>query len=206
MKVRIFLFFLIFTGLSPALMAQRSSKQDLQTLYKNTDRKTEHGGYAALSVGYMELEGQDVLTLGGRAAWIIDHNVAIGLAGKSMINTILLEGYWEDTTDSYYLVGGYGGIFIEPIILPKYPVHITAPFLIGAGWLTLNEYTWYSPYDWDTFFIVEPGLEMELSLLKFFRISLGVSYRYTTNLRMKYIPEDMMHGFSGNITFKFGAF
>jgi len=43
----------------------------------------------------MEVEGQDVLTLGGCAGWIIDHNVAIGLAGKWMINTILLEGYWR---------------------------------------------------------------------------------------------------------------
>jgi hypothetical protein len=206
MKIRIFLFLLILTGFSPALLSQDTTKQELPTLYKNTDHKTEHGGYAGVSVGYMEVDGQDVLTLGGRAAWIIDHNVAIGLTAKAMINTILLEGYWDNPDSSYYLVGGYGGIFIEPIILPKYPVHLSAPFLIGVGWLTLNEYTWYSPYDWDSYVIVEPGLEMELSLLKFFRISVGASYRYTTNLRMEGVPENLMHGFGGNITFKFGAF
>jgi hypothetical protein len=206
MKIRLLFLLITLAGLSPALSAQDTTKQELKTLYKNTDAKTEHGGYAGLTMGYLEVEGQDVMTLGLRAGWVIDHNVAIGIAGKYMINTILLEGYWEDPATQYYLVGGYGGIFIEPIIIPKYSVHISAPFLIGGGWLTLNEFAWYSPYDWDSFFIVEPGLEVELSLLKFFRISIGGSYRYTTNLRMESVPENMMQGFGGNITFKFGAF
>lgn len=205
MKIRILIIVSVIICFSTYIWGQDTIIQELPTLYKNVDQKTEHGGYAGLTVGYLEVDGQDVLTLGGRAGWVIDHNVVIGLAGKALINTIKLSDYWADSS-SYYLVGGYAGIFIEPIILPKYPVHIAAPFLIGAGWLTLNEYTWYSPYDWDSYFIVEPGLEVEFSLLKFFRISLGVSYRYTTNLRMQGVPENLMHGLGGNIAFMFGAF
>ena len=29
--------------------------------------------------------------------------------------------------------GGYGGFYFEPILLPKFPAHITLPVLIGVG-------------------------------------------------------------------------
>jgi hypothetical protein len=192
-------------GLSFTLLGQEETGQDPPTLFKDTDNKIDHSGYAAISVGYLEIDGHDVLTLGGRAAWLIDHNIAIGLAGKGLLNTIYLDGYWPDDA-GYYLVGGYGGLFIEPVIIPDWPVHIAMPFMFGGGWLTLNEYVWYSPFNWDSFFIIEQGLELELSMVKFLRIGFGVSYRYSTNLRMEYLPETMLNGFGGNITFKFGVF
>lgn len=205
MKIRFLISVMVLMGLTVVLMAQEESKPELQTLYNDTDNKIDHSGYAALSVGYIRVDDQDVLTLGGRAAWMIDHNIAIGLAGKGLINTIKLQGYWPDDA-SYYLVGGYGGLFIEPIIMPNFPVHLSAPFMLGGGWMTLNEYLWYSPFNWDSFFIIEQGLELELSMVKFMRICFGVSYRYSTNLRMEYVPETLLNGFGANVTFKFGAF
>jgi hypothetical protein len=205
MKTRFLFLIIMMMGLSTVMSAQEEDKPELGTLFKDTDNKIDHSGYAGLSVGYLKIDGQDVLTLGGRAGWIIDHNIAIGLSGKGLINTIYLEGDWPDQ-DGYYLVGGYGGLFIEPIIIPKWPIHISMPFLFGAGFMTLNEYEWYSPYNWDSFFIIEQGIELELSMVKFFRIGFGVSYRYTSNLRMEYVSETLLNGFGGSITFKFGVF
>jgi hypothetical protein len=87
-----FLFFIIMLmGLPTILSAQEGDKPELGTLFKDTDNKIDHSGYAGLSVGYLQIDGHDVLTLGGRAGWIIDHNMAIGLAGKGLLNTIYLE-------------------------------------------------------------------------------------------------------------------
>lgn len=194
------------------------SNEEMKTIFGNRDNKISHGGYAGLSVGYTQIDGEDVMTLGGRAGWVIDHHVTIGLAGNAFMNSILIDGYWpadQGYNDGYYLVGGYGGFFVEPIVFPNFPVHVSFPILIGAGGVALNDDTWhdykyeddyYDPYDWDSYFVVEPGVEIELNLVKYFRIAFGASYRYTSNTHMAYVPKDLMNGFNGNVTFKFGKF
>ncbi len=130
-----------------------------------------------------------------------------------MVNTSELN---LQIPEHLYLVGGYGGFFVEPIIAPNFPVHVSIPIMIGGGGLALNESTWhdqnwdhnynYQPYDWDSYFVLEPGVEVEMNVVKFFRIALGGSYRYTSNLHISYLPKDMMCGFNGYVTFKFGKF
>jgi hypothetical protein len=134
------------------------------------------------------------------------------------MNSIYIDGYWPDNlgyNDGYYLVGGYGGFFVEPIIAPNFPVHVSFPIMIGGGGLAMNENTWhdydweydyYEPFDWDSYFVIEPGIEIELNVVKFFRIGFGVSYRYTSDLHMQYVPKDMMNGFNADVSFKFGKF
>ncbi|HNQ83983.1 MAG TPA: hypothetical protein PKM34_10095, partial [Bacteroidales bacterium] len=67
-------------------------------------------------------------------------------------------------------------------------------------------YDYYGYYNWDSFFVVEPGVEIELNVIKFFRIGVGASYRITTNLSMDGLPKDMLNGFNAAVTFKFGKF
>jgi hypothetical protein len=68
------------------------------------------------------------------------------------------------------------------------------------------EADYYEPYDWDSYFVVEPGVEVELNVVKFLRVAFGASYRFTSNLHISEVPKDMMNGFNGNVTFKFGWF
>ena len=65
---------------------------------------------------------------------------------------------------------------MEPIIAPNFPIHVSFPLIIGGGGLALNDDTWhdyeweyddYEPYDWDSYFVLEPGVEVELNLVKF---------------------------------------
>jgi hypothetical protein len=189
---------------------------EMQTLFGDRDNKVDHGGYGAFSVGYTQIANQDVLTLGGRAGWVIDHHITLGFAGKAFVNSVFIDGYWDEIgEDGFYLVGGYGGFFIEPIIAPNFPIHASFPILIGGGGLALNDHTWhdydyeydyYEPYDWDSYFVFEPGVEVELNVVKFFRVAFGASYRLTSNMHMAYVPKDMMNGWNGSVTFKFGWF
>jgi hypothetical protein len=218
MKARIFLAALLVLGLMSGSYSQERSGNEMQTLFGNSDKKISHGGYGAISVGYTQIDGQDVWTLGGRAGWLIDHHVTVGLAGKAFMNSVFIDGYWpteQGYQNGYYLVGGYGGLFIEPIIAPFSPIHVSFPVLIGGGGLALNENTWhdydweydyYEPFDWDSYFVFEPGVEIELNVVEFFRIGVGASYRLTSNMHMAYVPKDMMNGFNAAVTFKFGKF
>ncbi len=213
MKSRIILIGLLIVGLQMIANAQREN-EDIQTLFGNGDRKIDHGGYAGLTVGYSQIGGQDAVLLGGRAGWVIDHYVTLGLAGKAMVNSIYLDDYWPDET-GYYLVGGYGGLLVEPTIAPRFPIHLSFPIIIGGGGLALNDYTWhdyeweyddYYAYDWDSFFVLEPGVEVELNLVKFLRIGFGASYRYTTDMHMQNVPKDLMRSWNYGFSLKMGVF
>ena len=217
MKTRLLLAAMIIIGFVAMTYGQEEKNHEMKTIFGNTDHKITHGGYAAFSMGYTQINGQDAYTLGGRAAWIIDHNLALGIAGKGLVNSIYLSGFWDqiNPVQGYYLVGGYGGFFIEPIIATNFPIHVSFPILIGGGGLALNEYTWhdyqwdnndYNPYDYDAYFVFEPGVDIELNLVKFFRLAFGVSYRFTSNLNMNYVPKDMMNGINASMTLKFGKF
>jgi len=217
MKTRLLLTALMIIGFTVLTYGQEEKDNEMKTIFGNTDHQISHGGYAALTVGYTQIDKQEAFTLGGRAAWVIDHHVAVGLAGTALINSVYLEGYWDNIYpgQGYYLVGGYGGFFVEPIIATNFPIHVSFPIMIGGGGLALNDYTWhdyqwdehdYNPYDYDAYFVVEPGVELELNVVKPVRIAFGVSYRFTSNLHMNYVPKDMMNGFNGTLTFKFGKF
>ncbi|MCK9399329.1 MAG: hypothetical protein M0Q51_04970 [Bacteroidales bacterium] len=203
-------------GIIAVSYGQEEKSKEMKTIFGNTDHRISHGGYAALSVGYTQIDGEDVMTLGGRAGWLIDHHVTIGLAGKAFMNSVFIEGDFPNITENgLYLSGGYGGFFVEPIVAPNFPVHVSFPILIGGGGLVLNDQTWHDynwendydePYDWDSYFVVEPGVEIELNVIKCFRVAFGASYRYTSNLHMAYVPKNLMNGFNGSVTFKFGKF
>jgi hypothetical protein len=218
MKTRILLAVIVVLGLSAATFGQERTGNEIQTIFGNPDKKIDHGGYGAFTVGYTSIDGEPVLTLGGRGGWLIDHHVTLGFAGLGFATETYIDGYWPDQAgfqEGYYMVGGYGGFFVEPIIAPFSPIHVSFPILIGGGGLTLNETSWhdynweydyYEPFDWDSYFVFEPGVEVEMNVVKFFRIALGASYRLTSNLHMDYVPKDMMNGFNASMTFKFGKF
>ena len=216
MKARILLVGLMALGITVVSLGQEQQTDEIKTIFGNKDSKIDHGGYAAISVGYTQIDKQDVMTLGGRAAWVIDHHVAVGLAGKAFMNSVFIEGDFPNTIENgLYMSGGYGGFFVEPIIAPNFPIHASFPVMIGGGGFVLNDQTWhdynwdneyYEPYDWDSYFVVEPGVDIELNVVKFFRVAFGASYRFTSNLHISEVPKDMMNGFSGSVTFKFGWF
>ena len=43
-------------------------------------------------------------------------------------------------------------------------------------------------------------------MLKHFRIAVGVSYRYTSPIRLEYLSASVLNGLSGTVTLKFGKF
>jgi hypothetical protein len=203
----------------------KPQKGEYQTIFGNKEGKVSHGGYAAITTSYSQVAGKDIFGIGGRAGWLIDHHVTIGIMGQGFVNSIYVDTYDfptypdEDPIDGLYLVGGYGGLFVEPIIAPNFPVHVAFPILIGGGAAAWNYYTWYDygwkdgyyydhydPYDYDGFFVLQPGVEIELNLAKFMRASVGASYRYVADLQLDGTPKDALNGFTGNFSLKFGKF
>ncbi len=203
---------LILTALLLSLVAvSQENKDEMRTLLGNRN-SISHGGYGALTIGYTAIDGKDAFLVGAKGGWMVDHRITIGLAGTSFVNDIYLPGYYYDEKTN--LVGGYGGLLIEPVVAPFSPVHIAFPVIIGAGGIAQVNYSWwehdhyYEPKVWDSdaFFVIEPGFEIEANIVHFMRLAFGVSYRHTSKIRMNEAKPDVMRGLSAGISFKFGKF
>jgi hypothetical protein len=101
--------------------------------------------------------------------------------------------------------------------MPKFPVHVSFPILIGAGGVAVvrdnNDDDWDDDFESeasDAFMVIEPGVEVELNITHFFKFCIGAHYRYTSDVDIDEgdynIPTDILHGFSGGVSFKFGKF
>lgn len=213
MKKRVYLI-AILTVFGLTAVAQENQNEYRAIFNKKSDQKISHGGYGAFGVGYSTIDDKDALLFNFKMAWVIDHKVGIGFAGTGFFNN--LDKKFNDT--ERYLAGGYGGLLVEPVLYSNWPVHLTFPLIMGAGgvstlpkdywnWDPINTYQ----YDYDVFFFVEPGVEVELNMVKFFRLAVGASYRFTNGIIINNpdyapVPIDALDGLNFHMNFKFGKF
>lgn len=180
-----------------------------------------YGGYGALTLGYTQLGEYSAFLPGIKGAWIIGHTLSLGFQGAGFISE-LTTGVIPGEEYSF-IAGGCGGFLIEPILFGYKPVHVTLPIVIGAGALVYqsseNAYNYQTgsmhPTDYDQFFMLQPGVEVELNITRFFRMALGASYRFTSdiNLTTTYNTETIvildskdLNKLVLGLSFKFGIF
>jgi opacity protein-like surface antigen len=188
----------------------RRNPGEVQTLF---DPHSGSGGYGAFTIGYTQINQQDAILIGGRGEWVIGHGFGLGLGGYGFINDPIYNPIDEL---NYSLAGGYGGLMLEPILFGWFPVHLSFPILVGAGGVANTSYSanWSDPYEYydgyveeaTAFFVAEFGAEVEFNLVRFFRLAVFGSYRYTSDIIMEDTPVDALRGWSAGMTFKFGSF
>ena len=137
---------------------RKSERQERFTGRNNNEIQTltgpgrNLGFYFGFTTGYSQVDNYDAFSAGATLAMIANHGLAIGFSGKGFFS----EPYklTDVTNTSYNYAGGYGGLLIEPIIMPKSPVHVSFPILLGVGGITRNRLvnTDY-PYDYTDVFV-----------------------------------------------------
>jgi len=212
-RCSLFLFLAVLFNI--ACLSQVDSGE-IRTLFKKTDssKKVPIGWFVGPDGMYTQFKHRDVFLGGLNFGITINHFFSVGLAGNVILNSCNL---WYEKIEEHqgaYLAGGYAGAFLEFTVAPKFPVHVSFPVLIGGGGLTYV-YNFYSDWnqfwdltslDWDAFFVVEPGVRIELNVIKAFRIFVGGSYRYTPDLELMNTSPDLINNFNGIIGLKFGKF
>lgn len=185
---------------------------EIQTLFSNHNNI---GYYGSFSVGYSEIDGLEALVTGGRAALIFNHKMALGLAGYGFFNNLDDYNHLYDGKASYYLTGAYGGVLIEPIIGGLKLVHVTFPLLIGVGGVAARKHYILEngeiPYtidypEHDVFFVIKPAVELEVNIIRFFRIAATLSYRIAPHFDLVSVDNDALEGLQFSFNFKFGKF
>ena len=186
--------------------------------YKNHEMKTllghdrGGGGYCSFSTGYSNINDLDAIMFGGRFSWMASHSLGIGMGATGFMN----EYHYEPAIDKdVFLTGGYGGLYIEPVLFPRLPVHLSFPVLLGFGGISFisvdNEFNDNFLEDSKAFLLIEPAAEVELNLTRFLRLAVGASYRLPTPFNVGLpgsysIDVESLRTPSYTVTLKLGKF
>ena len=186
--------------------------------YRNKEMKTllgrnrSGGGYVSFTSGYTRIDNEHALLFGGRIAWVASHSVGVGLGATGFMN----EYHYNASLDrDVFLAGGYGGLYIEPILFPRSPVHLSFPVLLGGGGISYvsrdRDFNENFIEESKAFLLVEPSAELELNLTRFFRLAFGVSYRFPSKFDIGTnsgypIDVESLKEMSYTVTMKFGKF
>ncbi len=129
------------------------------------------GAYGALTMQFTRVDDRDAFIFGMKGGLITGHMISMGLTASVLFNDV---HYDSEMGADVSLAGAYGGFFVEPILMPNMPVHVAIPVTIGVGGaslLRLNDDEWGTNFDsgvTDAFMIIEPGVELEFNVTRFF--------------------------------------
>ncbi len=172
-------------------------------------RPIDHGGYGGPWLIVAPVKNEAGLFLGGYGGWFINHCFLIGGGGYSLVSE-LKAPVLGPNGETLYFEMGYGGLVFEYVDKSHKMVHYTIKTLIGAGELVYNykmsEGNWPFDHTNDSFFIIEPDINMELNVSTHFRAGLGVGYRYISGVQLEGITDEELSGLCANLTLKFGSF
>ena len=110
---------------------------------------------------------------------------------------------------------GQVGLVTEYVVKSNKPVHIAFNLFSGAGFTLQydrygyhnNNQNWQDEVkDENWFFVLEPGAQVELNLLKWMRFCPGISYRATFGSDGRGVSDKDLSDISYNATLKFGKF
>jgi hypothetical protein len=200
-------FFLAAAFLISGATTQSVFAQQAETLF---DGNVSHGGFGGPVVQIGEVAGTMGAWVGGRGGWIINldqnHAISLGGGGYGLVTNHRVPVSF-DGNDDLYAMGGYGGFIFEYTNRSYRLMHLTVSALIGGGGLMLRDRNFDEVKDdVENYFVLEPGIQAELNVTRFFRIAAGASYRFTSGISSFGFTDEDFSGLNGVITFKFGGF
>lgn len=208
--------FLMFLACAGFVRAQDEERP--RTLLGDSNQVT--GAYFGMTGRYTSVLDADVVHFGFSAAVVINHRMNIGAVGTwstSVIKNEAYRQYLEDNGQANDLSGlelryGYWGVLVEPLLWHRSAVHLAVPVVIGMG---SASYSFPPPNsdgyqrnrtDGQAFFALEPGLELEVSIVRGLRIGMGGSYLYTSDITLPETPRDVLRTPMARLTIKLGEF
>lgn len=186
-----FIVFLVFIAAVP--LAVQAQERTLM------GEPVESGGYLGPGWKISSIDNDLGILIGGRGGWVINRTFMLGCGIYCLASDIYITD--SALTEANKLKMRYGGFVLEYIIMPDWLVHFSAHSLLGYGRVKYDPRDSYK----DHFFVLEPGLNLEVNVTKWLRIGAGVTYRFINGVSgMPGISDSSLSGFTGELVFKFG--
>ena len=225
-SVRI-LFITMLLGLTSL---NQAISQEFKTIF-DSNKPIHVSGFGGPIVEFSGVDGKFATSVGGGGAMIVNNlffgGYGMGLATihyKDIISYDPITSKFENYSNTQ-INFGHGGFWIGGILKPTEAIHFAFSAKIGWGGISLmdqmNYQSYYQPTVIDNVFVFTPQAEVELNLIRWFKINFGVGYRlvsgtdltynaYTSDLQyigqQKYFENSEFNSFSGSISLLFGGF
>jgi hypothetical protein len=170
------------------------------------------GGYGGLDVAYSRMFGRDGVVAGAQGAVLINHRLALGIAGYGWSNP--LDGPSAANGDAQHFETGYGGFTAHySVYFDQLPIYFTVGALVGAGAIDLTDENHDNGFDGfddrpseDVFAVFQPDVAVHANLTKWMRVGLTAGYRLTSGVDHLGFKESDVNGlmFGGQV--QFGSF
>ena len=191
MKKIVYLFFILslFTG-----MKQLYAQQEEETTQSILSDKTVLSGFGSPYVEFSSVNNQFAVCIGGGGALMIDHTFFIG----GYFEGIMTNHYRQDLqtivdAEKPKISLEHGGIWMGYVYKPKKAIHGGLSMKLGWGEIDLKDEgngNPYSDYDYrDRIFTVQPQVEVEFNMTKWFKINVGAGYRIVTGIDATYLDD-----------------
>ena len=195
----------IIIGLATLSFAQDQideiqKKDQMQTLFGFESKIT---GYGSLDTKFTRLNDKDAVIVGGHGGVIFNSYFYFGLGAYGLVTTNQFPG--SSPEESLDMQMGYTGLMMGFNVMPKKVIHFSVPLFLGVGNLELEHNNIF--VENSAFLLFEPGVQLEVNVVQFMKIGLGVGYRmvHGTNLRNELTDDDLSY-WSGNFSLVFGKF
>lgn len=212
MKYIIKISLIIFFAFNTFVTQSQESKDYLEF----DDRKNiVHGVYFGLGMRYGIINGDDTAFGNFKIAYVANKKVEIGFALTALFNEKPNDAPELFSGSKIALIGGYGGLHVEPILFGKKFISVSFPLLIGGGVVTYTGNRGNDEYrhvkdddfdDFDDFFVVEPGINVLYNFSRFTQLETGIKYRFTSQYNHLPYRKGNLNGFSVGVGLKIGIF
>ena len=209
---------IVFALSSGNLVAQDVSANEnnqVESLF-NSHGRGGYGGYGALSNKFTYIDGHYANLVGVYGGVYINHNFLLGISAAALTNDIKVPlEYRAEPLENLSYMYGQVGMMTEYVVASNKAVHVAFNLFTGGGFtLQYERDDWHEDHDFDFdgdrdedwFFVVEPGVQLEINLFKWMRFSPGISYRAVVNSNAPGLSDSKLSDISYNATLKFGKF
>lgn len=189
-----------------------AQEDDDEYLVFNDRNNVVHGVYLGLNFALGEINDKDSYMGGIKVAYVANQKFEVGFAGNFLYSEQNAfnsqNGFNED------LIGGYGGLHLEPIFFSKSAVNLAFPILIGGGavgyvnkdTIDRDEDINFTEDDVALLFVLEPGISALFNINRYLQLEAGVKYRFSNKIDLFESPVNRINGFSAGIGIKVGVF
>jgi hypothetical protein len=224
----------MLTILMSLSLTETRAQEEMQFLIGGKDNDVAISGFAAALMEFSGFDGDFGFSMGGGAAMLVDQRFFIGGYGLGLTtqhqqNLTKVNPYDYDENITYkglYTRFGHGGFWLGYIHQPYKPINFGINTKLGWGAVSMTQKTqkdasnrWIYVMN-DNVFVITPELDVNLNLLTWMRMSLGLGYRFVTGVndtydywnendelvQADYFSKNALNSVTGSITFAFGFF
>jgi hypothetical protein len=176
------------------------------------------GWFIDFNNNYTRLNGRDARMPGFAGGVVMNNDIYLGMRFKSFSWYDKGLYYNNVMPEECYLAGGFAGFYMESAVNYNDVLHLSFPVTIGGGgatYISKKEYPELDEGEIDfsrtelsasPFFVLEPGVNLEVNFSGFMKFYMGYSYRWLAGLNLENTNRNALNGSNLNIGLKFGRF